>query len=159
MGHTEAFKEQMVKRMLGPPAVSASALSKQVDVPQPTLSQRPLRPGGGRRRRSCACWQRLMDCKASSSGPCCAGREGLHEEQLVQWRQSAMGALAPASSARPSGAQRRKVGEVQNRVKELERELRRKENHVVTTGCQCTHRLALAQERSTPAVPSFRLTA
>jgi transposase-like protein len=39
MGYTEAFKEQMVKRMLGPPAVSASALSKQVDVPQPTLSQ------------------------------------------------------------------------------------------------------------------------
>ena len=39
MGYTEAFKEQMVKRMLGPPAVSASALSKQVNVPQPTLSQ------------------------------------------------------------------------------------------------------------------------
>jgi transposase-like protein len=39
MGYTEAFKEQMVKRMLGLPAVSASALSKQVDVPQPTLSQ------------------------------------------------------------------------------------------------------------------------
>ncbi|MFE8601027.1 hypothetical protein [Archangium violaceum] len=38
MGYTEAFKEQMVKRMLGPPAVSASALSKQVDVPQPRLA-------------------------------------------------------------------------------------------------------------------------
>jgi hypothetical protein len=54
-------------------------------------------------------------------------REGLHEEQLTQWRQSAVGALAPESSARPSGAQRRKVAEVQKRVKELERELRRKE--------------------------------
>lgn len=31
-------------------------------------------PRGGRRRRSCACWQQPMDCKASSSGPCCAGR-------------------------------------------------------------------------------------
>ncbi|REG33196.1 transposase [Archangium gephyra] len=39
MGYTDAFKEQMVKRMRGLPAVSASALSKQVDVPQPTLSQ------------------------------------------------------------------------------------------------------------------------
>ncbi|MFY0564215.1 hypothetical protein ACN28E_10220 [Archangium lansingense] len=39
MGYTEAFKEQMGKRMLGPPAVSASALSKPVDVPQPTLSR------------------------------------------------------------------------------------------------------------------------
>ncbi len=38
-----------------------------------------------------------------------------------------MGALAPESSARPSGVQRRKVAEVQKRVKELERELRRKE--------------------------------
>jgi transposase-like protein len=39
MGYTDAFKEQMVKRMLGPPEVSASALAKQVGVPPPTLSQ------------------------------------------------------------------------------------------------------------------------
>lgn len=30
VSYTEGFKKQMVKRMLGPPAVSASALSKQV---------------------------------------------------------------------------------------------------------------------------------
>jgi hypothetical protein len=31
MGYTEAIKEQMVKRVLGPLAVSASASSKQVE--------------------------------------------------------------------------------------------------------------------------------
>lgn len=39
MGYTEAFKAQMVKKTLGPSAVSATALAKQVGIPQPTLSQ------------------------------------------------------------------------------------------------------------------------
>ena len=39
MPYTDAFKAQMVKRMVGPGAVSASVLARQVGVPQPTLSQ------------------------------------------------------------------------------------------------------------------------
>ena len=147
MGYTEAFKEQMVKRMLGPPAVSASALSKQVDVPQPTLSQwlraaleRGATPPSAEEKKPEAAaapkrWTAEEKLRVLVAAHGLAGeqlgallrREGLHEEQLTQWRQSAVGALAPESFARPSGAQRRKVAEVQKRVKELERELRRKE--------------------------------
>ncbi len=54
-------------------------------------------------------------------------REGMHEELLTQWRQAAVGALVPESSGRLLGAQRRRVAEAQKRVKELERELRRKD--------------------------------
>jgi transposase-like protein len=39
------FKDTMIKKMTGPDAISASALSRQVDVPQPTLSKW-LRVGG-----------------------------------------------------------------------------------------------------------------
>ncbi|NTX16869.1 transposase [Myxococcus sp. CA051A] len=37
--YTDAFKAQMVKRMVGPSAVNASTLARQVGVSQPTLSQ------------------------------------------------------------------------------------------------------------------------
>ncbi|MFY2556691.1 transposase [Corallococcus terminator] len=39
MPYTDAFKTQMVKRMVGPSGVSAAALARQVGVSQPTLSQ------------------------------------------------------------------------------------------------------------------------
>jgi DNA-binding transcriptional ArsR family regulator len=144
----------MVKRMLGPPAVSASALSKQVDVPQPTLSQwlraaleRTAKPASAEEKKQPAAsvaprkWtaEEKLRVLAAAHGLRGEGlgallrREGLHEEQLEQWQQSAMGALAPESSARPSGAQRRKVAEVQKRVKELERELRRKDKALAET--------------------------
>ena len=38
MPYTDAFKAQMVNRMVGPSAVSASVLARQVGVSQPTLS-------------------------------------------------------------------------------------------------------------------------
>lgn len=153
MGYTEVFKEQMVKRMLGPPAVSASALSKQVDVPQPTLSQwlraaleRGATPPAAEEKRPEAAavpkrWTAEEKLRVLAAAHGLQGeqlgallrREGLHEEVLQQWRQSAMGALAPESSARPSGAQRRRVAEVQKRVKELERELRRKDKALAET--------------------------
>ena len=37
--YTNGFKQQMVKRMLGPTAITATTLSRQVGVPQPTLSK------------------------------------------------------------------------------------------------------------------------
>lgn len=154
MGYTEAFKEQMVKRMLGPPAVSASALSKQVDVPQPTLSQwlratlergatlpsaeekKPQATAVAPKKWTAEEKLRVLAAAHGLHGEQLGAllrREGIHEEQLTQWRQSAMGALAPESSARPSGAQRRRVAEVQKRVKELERELRRKDKALAET--------------------------
>ena len=39
MPYSDMFKRKMVQRLSGPDAISASALSKQVDVPQSTLSK------------------------------------------------------------------------------------------------------------------------
>jgi len=39
MQYSDMFKNAMIQKMTGPDAISASALSKQVDVPQPTLSK------------------------------------------------------------------------------------------------------------------------
>jgi transposase len=39
MQYTDMFKNAMIQKMAGPDAISASALSKQVDVPQSTLSK------------------------------------------------------------------------------------------------------------------------
>ncbi len=38
MQYTPMFKNAMIQKMSGPDAISATALSKQIDVPQPTLS-------------------------------------------------------------------------------------------------------------------------
>ena len=39
MKYSDGFKARMVQRMAGPEAISASALSKEVGVQQPTLSR------------------------------------------------------------------------------------------------------------------------
>ena len=39
MPYSDLFKNAMIQKMTGPAAISATALSKQVDVPQVTLSK------------------------------------------------------------------------------------------------------------------------
>jgi len=39
MQYSDMFKNTMIQKMTGPDTISASALSKQVDVPQSTLSK------------------------------------------------------------------------------------------------------------------------
>lgn len=149
VSYTEGFKKQMVKRMLGPPAVSASALSKQVGVPQPTLSKW-LRHAGSLSRMvsgekkgegdkpGSKKWTVKEKLRVVVAAEGLEGaelgellrREGLHEAQLKAWRDAAAGALTSAEAA-PSGAltarQRKRLAAAEKRVKELERELRRKE--------------------------------
>lgn len=146
MPYTEGFKQQMVKRMLGPPVETATALAKKVGVPQPTLSKW-LRDAGTvasmvadeRSEEKPKRWtvkEKLRvvvggeDLKGSALGEFLR-REGVHETQLKSWRDAAAGALASAEAAPSSGAltakQRKRLAGAEKRVKELERELRRKE--------------------------------
>ena len=39
MQYTDLFKNAMIQKMTGPDSISATALSKQVEVPQSTLSK------------------------------------------------------------------------------------------------------------------------
>jgi len=119
MPYTEGFKQQMVKRMLGPPVETATALAKKVGVPQPTLSKW-LRDAGTvasmvadeRSEEKPKKWtvkEKLRvvvggeDLKGSALGEFLR-REGVHESQLKSWRDAAAGALASAEAAPSSGA-------------------------------------------------------
>lgn len=133
--------------MLGPPTISARALAQKVGVGQPTLS-RWLRDAGTlasmvsdeKREEKFAAtkkWAVKEKLRVVAAAEGLEGRalgeflrrEGLHEAQLKSWRDTAAGALSSAEA--PSGPltakQRRRLAGAEKRVKELERELRRKE--------------------------------
>ena len=143
----ERFKQQMVKRMLGPPGVSACALAKTVGVPQPTLSrwlraagtlspmpsdekiEKPPVPKKWTVKEKLRVVAEAEGREGTALGELLR-REGLHETELKAWREAAAGALAGGdggSSGPISAKQRRQLAGAQKRVKELERELRRKE--------------------------------
>jgi transposase-like protein len=130
----------MVQRLLMPNAPSAAALSREVGIPQPTLSQWKRKagsvvvvsnkstPGSASRPRRPEDWsaqERLRVVReASGLAELELGeflrREGLHEETLQAWRDAALEALQPAGAVRPRGGDRK-------RIKQLERELARKD--------------------------------
>lgn len=136
---SEAFKTKMVQRMLGPDAVNATALSKQVNVSQTTLwrwrkqavgtmAGMPRREpstrksGADRRAEDWSSDERLRVVVESANLTeddlgAFLRREGLHEETLKQWRAAALQGLVSMRSERTD----------QKRVRELEKELKRKD--------------------------------
>lgn len=151
VSYTEGFKQQMVKRMLGPSAVTATELSKKVGVSQPTLSgwlreahrvatvkkptdgeksEAPSPPKKWTAEEKLRVVVEAHGLEGSALGALLR-KEGLHEAQLKEWREAAAGGLAQSADAATSVAftagQRRRLAASEKRVKELERELRRKE--------------------------------
>lgn len=126
-----------MQRLLLPNAPSASALAREVRVPQPTLSRWIREFGtvrvvsndnegsasGSRRPEDWTAEERL---RAVTEAGRLEGeelgkflrREGLHEETLREWRQAAIDALQPA---------RRGSRQERRRIAKLERQLAKKE--------------------------------
>ena len=142
MKYSESMKARMIKRMTGPRATSATALSAETGIAQATLS-RWLRAAGtvggmSKQKRQLTRSKRTQDwtvpeklslvTEAASLPEDELGaflrRKGLHREQLERWREAAMEAFE-APSAR--GRRKRGPSPEQKRIRELERELRRKE--------------------------------
>jgi transposase-like protein len=139
MNYNEGFIARQVRRMAGPQAISATALSKEIGVPQPTLS-RWLRVAStvdrmstepnpkkspSRTHRSPQEKLTLLARAAELEGEELGAflrSEGLHKATLDEWRKAASDALHEGKMRR--GA---KKSPEAKRVKELERELRRKE--------------------------------
>lgn len=146
MLYTETFKARMVRRMLGPRAVSAHALSEEAGVSQPTLSRwlretssfrvmakkdqnkappQPVEAEVARRPQEWTADERL---RAVAETLALEGeglgvylrRNGIHREQIEQWRAEARTALEQPNRRRRPAAETK-------RIKELERELRRKD--------------------------------
>lgn len=148
MVYSEAFRGRMIQRLSGASAMSASSLSKEVGVSQATLSKW-LRDAS-----TMAAVSKKKSKKSSSSGPrrpsdwpaedklrvvleassltgtelgAYLRREGLHEDDLVRFREAALSGLTEAKKPRSGPT------EADKRIKTLERELRRKEAALAET--------------------------
>lgn len=145
--YSESFKQRMLQRMVGPGRVSASALSEEVGVGQPTLS-RWLRAAGrvsvvsndeepepkAKRPEDWTPQQKLaavMEAARMSDTELGAWlrRKGLTEEHVRQWRE----ALQERASAVFAPREPRVSAESRRRVLELERELKRKDKALAET--------------------------
>ena len=142
--YSDGFKARMVQRMSEPEGISASALSREVGVQQPTLSRwlqkarmvssmRAPADGaseGQREAKSPRQWSAADKLRVVHEGArlqdqelgAFLRREGLHGAQLEEWRALVLGAL---STARQSKS--RQASAESKRIRELERELNRKE--------------------------------
>ena len=135
--YSEAFKHRMVRRLVGPSARSANAVATEVGVSQESLS-RWLRAAGnvvGMARATRTQWTGVEKLRvvreAHGLSEAALGallrREGLHETQLIAWRAAAEAALAEPTRGRAAPSVEAK------RIKELERELRRKDAALAET--------------------------
>ena len=136
--YTEAFKSKMVRRMLGPRARSATSLASETGVSQAALSRwlvsakstlgvmaKPEPKTSAPPARRAEDWSpeerlRVVVETAHLTDDELGGflrAEGLHEATLREWRSAALQGLGPQRPAR---------GE-HKRVRELEKELRRKD--------------------------------
>lgn len=149
--YTAGFKGRMVQRMAGQESISATALAQEVGVSQNTLS-RWLRQASDvtptvaamkkkhasrkspARRSAEEKLEVVMKAAALSDDELGAflRREGLHEAQLEEWRSKAMEGAAGALKA-PHGKRSEKTPE-SRRIKQLESELRRKNDALAEAG-------------------------
>ncbi len=142
MNYTESFKAKMVQRMSPPDAISAMRLSKEVGVSQSQLSRwlrdaRSVVPMAKERRSerivegsARTAEEKVRIVLAAAAVPpnelgAFLRREGVHEAELEQWRA----AMIDAAKAAFEGGSAPKAGRgaEAKRIKDLERELRRKE--------------------------------
>jgi transposase len=148
--YTDTFKNRMVQKLAMPRGPSAGGLSTEVGVPQPTLS-RWLREAGrvsgedvvpliphtrspmsAKRPQDWTAEEKLAVVieAAAASEEDLGGflrRKGLHEAQLNEWRRQVLASLGkpPARSSKRSVEARR--------VKQLEKELHRKDKALAET--------------------------
>ena len=148
--YSETFKRKMVQRMLMPGGASATALSQEVDIPQSTLSrwlrergsmepdrQQEAQPGNPEapmsKRPEDWEWEEKVSVVMEARGKkgeelgAFLRKEGIHEVQLRDWEMTIRGSLNKRGR-KPS----RNPADVK-RVKELERDLRRKEKALAET--------------------------
>jgi len=141
MEYSEKFKSRMVAKMVGPRAVSASALAAEVGLSQPTLSRwlreahtvpgmakksrrskdkaRPQRPQDWSPEEKLRVVVESMSLTDEELGAFLR-KEGLHQAQLDEWSATVRSSLTARKEAKKASTESK-------RIRELERELRRKE--------------------------------
>lgn len=136
--YSTAFKSRMLRRLVGPEAMSANALAQEVGVGQTALSRwlRASRNVGAMApsSKSTKKWsgaeklRLLTEARGLSESELGAWlrREGLHATDLTAWQTAAEAALGETGRRAPPSAERR-------RIHALERELRRKDAALAET--------------------------
>ena len=148
--YSDGFRARMVERMTGPRRMSANALAQEVGINQPTLS-RWLRDAAtvgdvskkkakakrsqpeGRRPSEWSAEEKVRVVMAAAAiaetelGPFLR-REGLHEEDLARFRDEVRNAAVAGLTA-----SKKPRSDEQKRIKDLERELKRKEAALAET--------------------------
>ena len=135
--YSDAFKARILRRLVGPSAVSANAMAQEIGVSQGTLSRwlRAARSVDNMTRPANKQWTGAEKLRVVTEARGLSGsvlgaflrREGLHEAQLTAWRAAAEAALAQPARGRAKPSAEAK------RIQELERELRRKDKALAET--------------------------
>jgi len=132
--------------MVGPGRISASSLSRLEGIPQPTLSKwlrdagtlEPMKKNahsnGSHRSKNWSLDEKLRVMVEIAQLPedqvgSYLRERGLYESQIKQWRQAAGEALDKGAI----GKQRKKQSKENKRIKQLEKELRRKDKALAET--------------------------
>jgi len=131
--YSPAFKGKLLEKLLGPSARSACSLSREVGIPQTTLSRWmreaiTLKDMGKKKRKSWSAEEKLRIVVQASELPeeelgAFLRREGVHSSQLEQWRETVQGALTGGQTSES----RRQAQRDRKRIRKLEQELRRKD--------------------------------
>lgn len=136
--YSTAFKSRMLRRLVGPQAISANALAQEVGVAQESLSRwlraartvGTMSPSSNPKQKWTGAEKLRVVSEARGLSESDLGallrREGLHATELAAWRTAAEAALNESGRrAAPSTEQRR--------IQALERELRRKDAALAET--------------------------
>ena len=134
--YSPAFKSRMLRRLIGPSAMSANALAQEVGVHQPLLSRwlresRNVEDMASSKKRKWTGAEKLRVVIAArglseTELGALLRREGVHESDLTAWQAAAEAALTDAGRRAPRSADAQ-------RIHELERELRRKDAALAET--------------------------
>ena len=132
----QAFKDRAVARLLPPESAPLEVVAREVSVSADTLerwrAQALARPAADRVWTAAARLEAVITTAALDEAARSAWcrEHGVYPQQLQQWRASATQALAQPEEARASPQQTRHD---RRRIKELERELRRKDKALAET--------------------------
>lgn len=134
--YSNEYKERAVARLLPPESAEISALSQELGVSVATLerwrAEALSRPAPERVWTAAARLQAVIATAAMDEAQRNAWcrEKGIFPSDLEQWRESAMAALARPDEARATPQETR---EDRRRIKELEKDLRRKEKALAET--------------------------
>ncbi len=135
------FKDRMVRRMVGPTGASATSLAQEAGVSQSTLSRWLRAASVGevtddndnseelRERTAMEKAELVFEANRLEGEELGAflRRHGLHEADLLRWRQWLQGRLDPKEERKQKEALRKQQKKTERHVRGLERELRKKD--------------------------------